>query len=102
MAKKAETSSHDQLCKDLLRAFLEEFVRLLAPSIAEKLDLRSPEYLDKETFTDLPYGKHRYLDVVAKVPSRQRKPELILVHVEIEVVAREEISGRMWRYFMQL
>lgn len=101
--KKAEgQSSHDQLFKGLLRAFLDELVQLLAPSIAKKLDLRAPEFLDKETFTDLPRGKHRYLDVVAKVPSLEKEEELVLIHVEIEGVAREEMAERMWRYYMQL
>jgi hypothetical protein len=42
------------------------------------------------------------LDLVAQVDTRAGKPEIVLVHVEIEAQARRTMERRMWRYAMQL
>lgn len=43
---------HDQLFKELLQAFLPEFVALFLPSEAAQTDWWSVEVLDKELFTE--------------------------------------------------
>ena len=50
---------HDQLFKDFLRAFLKDFLELVYPELAERLDFKTLHLLDKELFTDFPEGKMR-------------------------------------------
>jgi hypothetical protein len=107
MNQPVEETKYDQLFKDLLKAFFGELLQLVAPSLAAQLDTSKPEFLDKEHFTDAPKGKHRYMDLVAKVPTKQPKPgendtQLVLVHTEIEGHFGEPMDKRMSRYFFQL
>jgi len=98
---------HDQLFKDLLRAFFGDLLNLVMPEVATYLNLGQVEFLDKETFTDLPVGRRRELDLVAKVPirkgARDREVErLVLIHIEIERRYRSVVARRLWRYTMHL
>ncbi len=95
---------HDQLFKELLQAFFADFVRIVLPDVAEGLHLDQPRFLDKERFTDTTEGEHRYLDLLAEVPSLEGDDEIVLIHVEIEAEARgrDAMGHRMWRYAMQL
>jgi hypothetical protein len=107
MASPKDEQKYDQLFKQLLKAFFGELLQLVAPTVASQLDASKAEYLDKETFTDLPKGKHRYMDLLAKVPLKKSKlgeatTELVLAHTEIEGDFGEPMDKRMWRYFMQL
>jgi hypothetical protein len=63
---KKEPISHDQLFKDLLRAFFREFMELFFPDAAARLDFSTVVFLDKEVFTDLPTGRQRLLHLVAQ------------------------------------
>ncbi|MEP7010677.1 MAG: hypothetical protein ABJC13_10170 [Acidobacteriota bacterium] len=96
---------HDQMFKDLFRAFFPELVRLADPGLASRLaedfGLRAITFLDKEVFHDLPEGRRREADLLAEIPSGsgERKP---LVHVEIERQFRTSISRRLWRYSFQI
>jgi len=49
-------SRHDQVFKDLIGGFLPDFLTLVAPEPAGRLDLSHWKLLDKETFTDWPRG----------------------------------------------
>ena len=93
---------HDQLFKDLLRAFFGDFVRLFFPDKARRLDLGSVSFEDKEVFTDLPRGRERRLDLVVKVRTNERKREIVLVHIEVESRSRRDFHGRMHEYYMAL
>lgn len=104
--QQAEETKYDQLFKDTLKAFFDELLQLVAPSIAAQLDASKPEFLDKEHFLDLPKGSPRYLDLVAKVPQKAKSGEkdaqIVLVHAEIEGNFGEPMDKRMSRYFFQL
>lgn len=93
---------HDALFKSLLTEFFADFLRLFYPNKATRLDLRRPRFLDKEVFADLPKRKERRLDLVAEVPTRGGRKEIVLVHVEIEARGRERFEARMFRYYMAL
>jgi hypothetical protein len=58
---------HDQRFKELLRLFLQPFLEYFFPDVASRLDLASPEFVDKELFEDPPEGTHRVADLVARV-----------------------------------
>jgi hypothetical protein len=95
-------SLHDQLFKELIGAFLPDFVTLLAPEPAARLDLSRWKLLDKEAFTDWPKGRRRELDLLAEVALANGSGEMALVHVEIEARFRPEIGPRLSGYAMQL
>ena len=58
---------HDPLFKRLLQRFFADFLRIVAPDVAERLDLSSPMFLDKEL--NLPEG-NRIVDLLVRVPVR--------------------------------
>src|SRR4051794_13263012 len=94
--------SHDQLFKELLQAFFQEFMELFYPDIAARLDFTRVRFLDKETFTDLPQGDQREADLVAQVYTLDGQPEIILAHIEVEVRRRSSFAQRMHEYYMML
>jgi hypothetical protein len=94
-------SPHDQLFKELIGAFLPDFLHLAAPETAGRLDLSHWRLLDKEAFTDWPRGRRRELDLLAEVGLKESGGNA-LIHVEIEVRARPGIGLRLAGYYMQL
>jgi predicted transposase YdaD len=93
-------TQHDKIFKQLLRVFLEDFLRLVAPQALERLDLSSPELLDKELFAGGPHGRRRELDLLARVSTRAGRS--LLIHVEIEARASQGMAERLWRYRSQI
>lgn len=101
-------ADHDQRFKELLREFFPEFLELVVPEWVAQFDPSSVEWLDQELFTDPPQGDVRYVDLVAKVHSRQpaspeqdamEGPWLCLIHIEIEAADRvEPLRGRVYSY----
>jgi hypothetical protein len=95
-------TSHDQLAKNLLETFFDDFMRLAAPEAAARLRLSEAVFLDKQAFTDWPEGNRREMDLLAEVPVAEEGGGTVLVHIEIESSARAGISTRLWRYYMQI
>jgi predicted transposase YdaD len=93
-------TQHDKIFKQLLRAFLEDFLRLVAPQALERMDLTSPEPLDKELFAGGPHGRRRELDLLVRVRTINGRP--LLIHVEIEARANQGMEERLWRYRNQI
>src|SRR5258708_22451994 len=75
-------TQHDKIFKQLLRAFLEDFLRLVAPQALERMALTSPELLDKELFAGGPHGRRLELDLLVRVRTTRNRP--LLVHAEID------------------
>ena len=95
-------SRHDQVFKDLIGGFLPDFLTLVAPEPAGRLDLSHWKLLDKETFTDWPRGRRRELDLLAEVPLAVGDGQTALIHVEIEARARPGMGARLAGYHMQI
>lgn len=93
---------HDQLFKDLLAAFLGDFLQIVVLGIAPRLRAAAADLLPTEHFTDHPEGRRRELDLVARVPTSTGEPEVTLVHVEVEGHARRGMARRFWEYSMLL
>ena len=91
---------HDKIFKQLLRAFLADFLRLVLPQVADRLDLSSPDFLDKELFAGGPHGRRREPDLLVRVHEDDGRP--LLVHVEIEARASRRMAERLWRYKNQI
>jgi hypothetical protein len=105
-------SDHDQRFKVVLQAFFAEFFRLFFPAWAERFDFSQIEWLDKELFPEPSQGKRRFLDLVAKVSTRQVAPGqrpgekdswIALIHVEIEhEEAVAPLRPRVFHYYQHL
>ena len=98
-----ERISHDQLFKQVLEAFLPDFLSLFDPTTAARLDpLTPPIFRNAEVFTDIPQGERRIADIVAEVRTLDGNPELVIVHVEIQREREPDFSFRMWQYYVAL
>ncbi len=93
-------NQHDKIFKQLLHAFLGDFLRLVVPETYDRLDLSSLEFLDKELFAGGPPGHRRELDLLVRVRTVKGLP--LLIHVEIEARARRGMGERLWRYSNQI
>jgi hypothetical protein len=93
-------TQHDKIFKQLLRAFLIDFVRLVLPQASDRLDLSSPVFLDKELFAGGPHGRRREPDLLVRVRTVDGRP--LLIHVEIEARASGGMEERLWRYGNQI
>jgi hypothetical protein len=103
---------HDQRFKTIIREFFADFLRLFFADWAERLDLSSVEWLDKELLPDPPDGSRHQLDLVARLRTREQvadahpeEPErwLALVHIEIEAADRTTaLKPRLPHYYVHL
>jgi len=93
-------NQHDKIFKQLLHAYLDDFLRLVVPGIVDRLDLSSPEFLDKELFAGGPHGRRRELDLLVRVRIVNGRP--LLIHVEIEARAKPGMEERLWLYRNQI
>jgi hypothetical protein len=93
---------YDQMFKAILRRFLREFLELFFPSVAARLDFESMELVDKELFKGFPDGVPRFPDFVAKVKTREGKPEIVMVHVEAQTKTDPGFGRRMFEYYALL
>jgi hypothetical protein len=90
-------SPHDPLFKRLLQRFFADFLRIVAPDVAERLDLSAPVFLDKELL--LPgLLESRVVDLLACIPLLGDRGRSLLVHVEIEARARRGMGERLRDY----
>ena len=53
-------------------------------------------------FIDFPDGERREADVVAKLETFDRSPELVLIHVEVQLRPEPEFEARMFEYYALL
>jgi hypothetical protein len=60
---------HDPLFKRLLRTFFADFLRIVAPDLAERLDLGATVFLDKEFPSPGPPEKSRIVDLLVRYRS---------------------------------
>ena len=89
---------HDPLFKSLLRTFFASFLRLVAPEMAERLDLSAPVFLDKELTAFDPPARSRLVDLLARVPLKGVLGSALLIHTEVENRARGGIGERIRSY----
>src|SRR6266545_1819430 len=88
---------HDRLFKSLLRAFLPDLLRLVAPGVAARLRLSRLTFLDKELLAE---GGRREADLIARIPLR--KGGALVIHVEIEARARRAMPQRLRAYALRI
>ena len=87
---------HDQLWKDLIRAFTIDFLRLVDDDLARRLDLSSLKLGPVEEFLDQPKGAERRMDLVGG--AKTLEGDELVVHVEIELHYRVAMPARLCIY----
>ncbi|MGH9388009.1 MAG: Rpn family recombination-promoting nuclease/putative transposase [Vicinamibacteria bacterium] len=92
----------DQLFKTILEGLLQDFLELFFPEAAARLDFETLRFVDKEVFANVPEGKVREADVVARLETRDGQPELVLVHVEVQAEPKSDFPRRMFEYYALL
>lgn len=103
---------HDPRFKRLLQEFFSEFFWLFFPEWAARFDFGSVVWLDKEIVSDALVGESRFVDVVAKLATRNPLPGsagrpvkswVALIHVEIEAADKvAPLRRRMFHYYEPL
>lgn len=94
--------SNDQLFKQILHTFFQEFLTLFFPNIAAKLDFSELRFPDKELFTDFPKGRQRRPDFLVQLQTKEGVRETILVHIEVQSRRSKAIPPRMFEYYILL
>jgi hypothetical protein len=89
----------DQLFKTILEGMLQDFLELFFPEAAARLDFETLRLLGKEVFANVPEGEVREADVVAQIETLDKKPELVLIHVEVQAEHRRDFARRMFQYY---
>ena len=90
------------MLKAILERLLRDFLELFFPEAAARLDFETLRFVDKEVFANVPEGKVREADVVARLETRDGKPEIVLVHVEVEAEPKSDFPRRMFEYYALL
>ena len=93
---------HDQLFKTVLQTYFQDFLQLFYPEVAGQVDFQSVHFLDKELFTNLPEGRRREPDIVAQIKTHDGSPEIVLVHVEVQLRRERDFEERMFQYYAML
>ena len=89
---------HDQLFKELLRVCFVDFLELFLPEVLRYLDVKSLEFIEQESFSDITEGQKRSVDLLVKARFRGQ-PTYFLIHVEIQADKRGWSGKRMFYYF---
>lgn len=94
---------HDQIFKQLCESFFKEFLQLFCREEAELMDFSTVEFLRDEHFTDVPRGRKKQMDLVARVRLKDGGFRCVLVHFEFESRRLTvDFGDRFFQYFCQL
>ncbi|WP_066188359.1 RpnC/YadD family protein [Gracilibacillus timonensis] len=94
-------TKHDQLFKELIHHFFEEFLEAFFPDVHAYLDFATIKPLSEEVFSDLHDGDARRLDIV--VEAKLKKSDAVLIiHVEPQSYQQSNFHERMFLYFNML
>lgn len=92
---------HDQLFKDLIHIFFQEFLDVFFPEVHHHIDFDTIKPLSEEVFTDLFEGESRKADIVIET-TLKGKDTVIIIHVEPQSYGQPEFHERMYLYYSLL
>lgn len=103
LVKESTTSytKHDQLFKQLIHTFFEEFLEAFFPEVHHNVDFEAIKPLSEEVYTDLIEGNTRRLDIVVETKLKSTEA-VIIIHVEPQSSVETDFHERMYRYFSLL
>ncbi|MBN2506338.1 MAG: transposase [Verrucomicrobia bacterium] len=97
----SESTDYDGAWKEALELYLEPFLQLCFPTVAQGIDWALPvEFLDQELqeiVRDADLGKQR-VDKLVKVRRRDGAEEWVLLHVEIQAQPDDRLPLRVYQY----
>ncbi|ASN04219.1 RpnC/YadD family protein [Virgibacillus necropolis] len=92
---------HDQLFKELIHTFFEEFLEAFFPDVHHNIDFTSINPLPEEVFTDMLKGESRRADIVIETKLKETDT-LLIIHVEPQSYGQANFHERMYQYFSLL
>ncbi|WP_404451765.1 transposase [Virgibacillus necropolis] len=92
---------HDQLFKQLIHTFFDEFLEIFFPEVHKHIDFSCIKPLSEEMFTDLYEGESRRADIVIETKLKGRDT-LMIIHVEPQSYNQPNFNERMYHYFSLL
>lgn len=99
--KKKVYMRHDQLFKELIHNFFEEFIQAFFPEVHEHIDFQSIQPMSEEVFTDLLDGESRRADIVIEAKLKG-EDTLLIIHVEPQSSHQTYFHERMYHYYSLL
>ena len=96
-------TNHDQLMKELIATFPDQFLHLAAPEVAARIDPGSLAFEPEEHFSGNPTGHARRCDLVSRatvLPPAEGSggEDEVLMHVEIELNNRAAVPPKLLLY----
>lgn len=94
---------HDQLAKELIHNFFEEFLEAFFPEVHESVDFTVIRPLSEEVYTDtdILQGRNRKLDIVIETKLKGEET-IFIIHVEPQSYVENDFHERMYHYFSLL
>lgn len=92
---------HDQLYKELIHTFFQEFLEVFFSDVHAHLDFHSIKPISEEVYTDVLKGKTRRLDIVIETKLKETDV-VVIVHVEPQSYVERNFHERMYQYFSLL
>ncbi len=89
---------HDRFFKELLRVCFADFLDLFLPEVLRYLDVKSLEFIEQESFSEITESQKRSVDLLVKARFRGQ-PTYFLIHVEVQADKRGWSGKRMFYYF---
>ena len=77
-------------------------MKLFYPDVEAQLDFQNVKFHDKEVFTDFAEGSRREADIVAELGTHEGRPELVVIHVEVQFRRERGFEARMFEYYSLL
>lgn len=88
----------DALWKELIQNFFKDAMDFFAPTMSELIDYNKKySFLDKE-LNYITKGERRYCDTLVQVTLKNKKRQLILVHIEVQGYDDLKFAERMFEY----
>ena len=78
-------TKHDQLMKELLGCFSDQFLILASPELADQIDLETVHLRPEEHYPGAPTGRERRPDLVSRARTLADDDDEVVIHVEIEL-----------------
>ena len=94
-------TKHDQMFKQLLSTFFEEFLEAFFLEAHEHINFKKIKPLSEEVYTNLLKGDSRRLDLVVET-ALEDKDVVIIVHIEPQSYKQSDFNKRMYHYFSLL
>ena len=94
-------TKHDQLFKQLIGIYFEEFLEAFFPYIHERINFEKITFLSEEVLTEVYDGDKSILDLVVEAGLKETDA-LVVVHIEPQSYYQKDFNKRMFKYFSLL